>query len=83
MTLDELLESVGGEIVRDIPRYRTKDGYVVLAKRNGDDFILTEAGRKLMAELAPPKPRRTRANIEEIKGLSKSDGPKSVDNDQS
>lgn len=73
MTLDGLLESVGGEIVRDIPRYRTKDGYVVLAKRSGDDFILTEAGRELMAELDPPKPRRTRANTEEIAGFGKSE----------
>jgi len=74
MTLEELLYAVGGETVRDVPRYRTSDGYVVLAKRSGDEFVLTEAGRKLMAEHESPKPRRTKANPEEIKGLSKSGG---------
>lgn len=83
MTLEELLEALGGEIVRDVPRYRTKEGYVVLAKRNGNDFVFTEEGRRLAAELTPPKPRRTRANPEEIKGLSKSSGPQPTDNNLS
>lgn len=52
MTVFELVERLGGEIIRSQARYRGPDGYVVLGKLNGDRMEFTEAGRLLAAEHA-------------------------------
>lgn len=54
----ELVEKVGGEIVRGRARVLQGKEYVLLGSLNGDRMEFTEAGRKMAAEL--DKPKRTR-----------------------
>ncbi len=61
MTVYELLEKLGGEIVRGKARVRQGGDYVVLGFLNGDDMIFTEEGRRLAAEHSvEDKPKRGR-----------------------
>lgn len=65
MTVYELLEKVGGEIVRGKARFRQGAEYIVIGQLNGDDMIFTEAGRLMAAgDTVEPEPeqkgRRTR-----------------------
>lgn len=74
MNVYELVDALGGEIVRNRARYRTPDGYVVLGKINGDTMEFTEAGRALAAQQEEPtesqvtKPARKsqRAKLEPV-----------------
>ncbi len=61
MTVYELLEKLGGEIVRGKARVRQGGDYVVLGFLNGDDMIFTPEGRQLAAEHgSEDKPKRGR-----------------------
>lgn len=71
MTPYDLMERLGGEIVRGQIRYRSGQEYIVLARRNGDMMELTEAGRQALAELADAmsKPKRTKVDIDDLRPL--------------
>lgn len=61
MNVYELIEKLGGEIVRGKARYRKGNDYIVLGFLNGDDMIFTPEGRDLVVELAnDSKPKRSR-----------------------
>ncbi len=57
MTVIELVAALGGEVVRGRARYWTPDRQcVVIAIAEDDDFVLTEAGERLLAERVPVVP---------------------------
>lgn len=63
MTVYELVEKLGGEIVRGKARIRQGQEYVVIGYLNGDNMDFTEAGRLLAAETEPKQeeaPKRVR-----------------------
>lgn len=69
MSIYELIERVGGEIVGNTAQVRQGKDYIVIAKHNGVDFSYTEAGSKLANQFADEpkqeilddnKPRRGR-----------------------
>lgn len=55
-TVYDLIEQLGGEIVRGRARIRVGSDYVIIGRLNGDNMEFTEEGRKLAAggELAAP-----------------------------
>lgn len=59
MDVYELVEKLGGEIVRGRARVRMDGEYVILGQLNGDDMVFTEAGRKLAAGQSEVKPKKT------------------------
>lgn len=73
MNIYELVDELGGEIVRGRARYRVGEDWILLAKFEGSEMALTEAGRQQLREkeaaLRPTKTRR----------MSKSDGPVAAD----
>ncbi len=65
MNVYELVEKMGGEIVRGRARIREGREYIVVGQLNGDNMEFTEAGRRLAAgapavEDAPVKAKRGR-----------------------
>lgn len=68
----ELVSKVGGEIVRGQARVRQDKVYVVLGKLNGDSMEMTEAGRKMAADLPSTdtgrkrKPKTTREDLSSL-----------------
>lgn len=61
MTVYELLEKIGGEIVRGRARIRVGSEYIVIGQLNGDNMEYTEAGRLMAAEQSDSdKPKRGR-----------------------
>ncbi len=59
MTVIELVAALGGEIVRGRARYWTPDRQCVVIAIVGDnDFVLTEAGERLLAERSPVAPAK-------------------------
>ena len=50
MNVYELVEKMGGEIVRGRARIRSGSEYVVIGQLNGDTMEFTEAGRRMAAE---------------------------------
>ena len=60
MTVYELVDALGGEIVRGRARVRRGDEYILLGELVEGEMTLTEAGAKLVARTAPvaeePKP---------------------------
>ncbi len=54
MNVYELVDALGGEIVRGRARWRDGATYVLLGKLNGDEMVMTEEGRRLAAELTAP-----------------------------
>jgi hypothetical protein len=58
MTVYELVEKLGGEIVRGHARVRVGQDYVVIGRLNGDNMDFTEEGRKLAA--AQPAETKTK-----------------------
>lgn len=72
MSLDcyELVERVGGEIVRGQARLRQGRTVTVLGKLNGDRMEFTEEGRKMAAEYDKPKRgRKPKATAEDLTSL--------------
>jgi len=61
MNVYELLEKVGGEIVRGKARVRQGDEYVILGIPNGDDMIFTPEGTAMARELEGAKTGRKKA----------------------
>jgi hypothetical protein len=59
MTVYELVEKLGGEIVRGYARVRVGQDYVVVGRLNGDNMDYTEDGRKLAAA-QPAQPAETK-----------------------
>jgi hypothetical protein len=55
MNVYELLEKVGGEIVRGKARVRQGDEYIILGIPNGDDMIFTPEGTAMARELEGAK----------------------------
>lgn len=49
MTVYELVEKLGGEVVRGQARIRQGRDYVILGRLNGDNMEFTEEGRVLAA----------------------------------
>jgi hypothetical protein len=69
MSLDcyELVERVGGEIVRGQARLRQGRTVTVLGKLNGDRMEFTEEGRKMAAEYDKPKRgRKPKTTVEDL-----------------
>lgn len=69
MTIDELAQALGGEVVGNQARVRREGGWRVLGTIEGQDWQLTELGQRLMEaaqtptidDLLPAAPvRRTR-----------------------
>jgi hypothetical protein len=60
MTVYELVEKLGGEIVGNVAQVRQNNIYTILAKHNGVDFVFTEAGQKLANEEGPLPAKRGR-----------------------
>lgn len=63
MTVYELVEMLGGEIVRGQARIRQGRDYVILGRLNGDNMDFTEEGRVLAANMTPKQeesPKRGR-----------------------
>ncbi len=50
MDVYELVEKLGGEIVRGKARIRQGNDYIVLGFLNGDNMVFTEEGRQMAAE---------------------------------
>jgi len=69
MTVYELVEQLGGEIVRGQARIRQGRDYIILGKLNGDTMEFTKEGR----ELAGPEPKAE----EPVKRTRKSKQPES------
>lgn len=55
-TVYELIEQLGGEVVRGRARLRVGSDYVIIGRLNGDNMEFTEEGRRLAAggELSGP-----------------------------
>lgn len=68
MTVYELIEKLGGEIVRGHARIRIGQEYTVVGRLNGDTMEYTEEGRKLAAANAeePEAKRRGRKPAEPV-----------------
>jgi hypothetical protein len=59
MTVYELVEKLGGEIVRGYARVRVGQDYVVIGRLNGDNMDFTEEGRQLAAaQVTEVEPKR-------------------------
>ena len=71
MTPYELMEKLGGELVRGQIRHRSGAEYIVLARLNGDTMEMTEAGRLAAAELsdAKAKPKRAKVDLDDLRPL--------------
>jgi hypothetical protein len=61
MTVYELVERLGGEVVRGRARWHDGMSHVVIGVLNGDDMMFTEEGRRLAATFNDDKPVRRRA----------------------
>lgn len=70
MTVYELVEQLGGEIVRGQARIRQGRDYIILGKLNGDTMEFTKEGRELAAG---PEPKAE----EPVKRTRKSKQPES------
>jgi len=70
MTIFELVERVGGEFVRGIPRVRTPNGYVILASRNGNSYSMTEEGKALADHLERVSPAKKKARISRLSSIT-------------
>jgi hypothetical protein len=57
MTVYELIEKLGGEVVGNVAQVRQGNVYTVLARHNGSSFEFTEAGQKLANETPLPAKR--------------------------
>lgn len=71
MTVYDLVEKLGGEIVRGQARIRRGQDYVIVGRLNGDNMDFTEDGRLLAAESTPkqeeaPKRGRKPREVEPI-----------------
>lgn len=53
MTVYELVEQLGGEIVRGQARIRRGRDYIILGRLNGDTMEFTKEGRELAASPEP------------------------------
>lgn len=61
MTVYELIEKLGGEIVRGRARVRIGADYIIVGQLNGDNMEYTEEGRLMAAEHgSDDKPKRGR-----------------------
>ena len=66
----ELMEKVGGELVRGRARVLQGKEYVLLGELNGDRLEFTEAGRKMAAEIEKPKrARKPKTTPEELSSM--------------
>lgn len=68
MDVYELVEKLGGEVVRGKARIRQGREYIVIGTLNGDDMVFTEEGRQLAAgSTVEPKKRGrpSKANVVE------------------
>lgn len=72
MTVYELVEALGGEIVRGQARIRQGRDYVILGRLNGNNMEFTEEGRVLSAnriskqEEAPKRGRKAKEVAEPV-----------------
>jgi hypothetical protein len=76
MTVYELVERLGGEIVRGRARWHDGVEHILLGTLNGDDMMFTEAGRKLAASFDEGKPvarRKRKADPDELVTLTPDD----------
>lgn len=69
MNVYELLEKLGGEIVRGKARVREGQNYVVLGQLNGDNMEFTEEGRLRAAEEGAAEEPKKRARTPKIATL--------------
>jgi hypothetical protein len=76
MTVYELVERLGGEIVRGRARWYNGTEHVLLGTLNGDEMTYTEAGRQLAASFDEDKPvvrRKRKADPDELVTLTPDD----------
>jgi hypothetical protein len=66
MTVYELVEKLGGEIVRGQARIRQGRDYVILGRLNGDTMEFTEEGRALAAPAEEPAKKTRKAKQPEV-----------------
>lgn len=56
MTLFELVDTLGGELVCNEARVRREGKWITLGRLVGQEWQLTPAGERLLASVGPPPP---------------------------